>query len=173
MLIDDIKNEILINELQLGEKLNHCVHHKERSQFSLLLAMLTDDVEAHSQFFLPKTEQAPHQSNENQLRKKFNLPDKQAFAIEDLSQVNAFNQAKLIKDNRLTELYLINALKPNPLAFRDNKQFIEKDIMENTSLYCQKKHESENCGKSYAQSRLNFKGDEWLNTVNDSINMAI
>jgi len=51
-----LKSEILLHELQLGEQLNESVHQARRADFSLMLAMLCDDVREQSQFILPKSE---------------------------------------------------------------------------------------------------------------------
>ena len=173
MFVDDIKNDILINELQLGDKLNQCIHHKERSQFSLLLAMLTDDVRAHSQFTLPITEDVSFASDEENLRKLFKLPLEQALALDGVDNIQAFNQADLIQGNTLSDLYLTNALKPVPLAFRNDIKFISRDVLDNTSLYCQKKHENKDEGDKKVNSRLSFKAEEWLNTVNESMKHTV
>lgn len=170
MLVDNIKNEILINELQLGEQLNQCVHKKERSQFSLLLAMLTDDVQAHAQFSLPKSELAISQSEEEILREQFKLPQAQLLSLREIDQVGAYNQSDLVQSNNLSELRLLNAIKPPPLAFRDDKKFIAKDVLENTSLYCQKKYMSRDLVGDFKTTRLDFKAIEWLNSINESIN---
>lgn len=166
MLVDDLKNNILINELQLGETLNECVHDKERSQFSLLLAMLTDDVQAHSQFYLPKEEVTTPEVNEGTLRKLFKLPQTQDLSLDNVESISLYNQASLIENNSLTHISLLNALKPMPLAFRDDTSFVPREVLNNTSLYCQKKHEVKEEANS---KRLNFKAEEWLNTVNESI----
>lgn len=169
MLVDNIKNEILINELQLGEQLNQCVHKKERSQFSLLLAMLTDDVQAHAQFSLPKSELAISQSEEENLRDRFKLPQAQLLSLKEIGQVGSYNQADLVQSNNLSELRLLNAIKPTPLAFRDDKTFIAKYVLENTSLYCQKKYKSKSLDDDFKTARLDFKAAEWLNSINESI----
>jgi hypothetical protein len=166
LLVDDLKNNILINELQLGETLNTCIHQKERSQFSLLLAMLTDDVQAHSQFHLPKEEVITPEVDENSLRKLFNLPKKQDLSLDNVENIGRYDQASLVENNSLTHISLLSALNPLPLAFRDDALFIPKDVLNNTSLYCQKKHVVKSSAES---SRLNFKADEWLNTINESI----
>lgn len=166
LLVDDFKNNILINELQLGEKLNECIHHKERSQFSLLLAMLTDDVQAHSQFYLPKTDVTTPEVDENSLRKLFKLPQTQSLSLDSVENIDEYNQASLVENNSLTSISLLNALKPMPLAFRDDIKFIPSDVLNNTSLYCQRRHEVESITEN---TRLNFKAEEWLNTVNESI----
>jgi|GEM_PF-2582900 len=162
-------NDILVNELQLGETLNKCVHKKERSQFSLLLAMLNDDVQAHAQFSLPKTEDQKNKKEGSSLRDLFKLPQEQSLSINNFEQIKAYNQASLLKKESLTELSLLNALKPTPLAFRNNNKFISKNILDNTSLHCQKKYKLENSANSAKEVRLNFQAQEWLNTVKESI----
>jgi len=162
-------NDILVNELQLGETLNQCIHKKERSQFSLLLAMLTDDVQAHAQFSLPKTEVQKIKKEGDSLRNLFKLPQEQSLSIDNFDQIEAYNQASLLKKESLTELSLLNALKPTPLAFRNNNKYISKNILDNTSLHCQKKYKTENSANSAKDVRLNFKAQEWLNTVKESI----
>ena len=173
MLVDNIKNEILINELQLGEQLNQCVHKKERSQFSLLLAMLTDDVQAHAQFSLPKSEVATSQTDEDNSRKQFKLPQAQLLSLKEIEQVGSYSQADLVQGNNLSELRLLNAINPTPLAFRDDKKFIAKNILENTSLYCQKKYKSKNLDNDFKTARLDFKAAEWLNAINKSMNSTM
>ncbi|WP_076417844.1 VC2046/SO_2500 family protein [Colwellia sp. UCD-KL20] len=173
MLADKIKNEILINELQLGEQLNQCIHKKERSQFSLLLAMLTDDVKAHAQFSLPKSETVTSQTDKDNLRKQFKLPEAQLLSLKKIEQVGAYNQADLVLSNNLSKLRLLNAIKPSPLAFRDDKTFIAKNVLENTSLYCQKKYQSKNLDNDFKTAKLDFKATEWLNAINESMNSTM
>lgn len=143
MTIGIVEDNLLIHELQLGEQLSKCVHSKRRSDFSLMLAMLTQDVREHSQFFVPKTENTQPEIDDTALRKSFNLPDKPALAISTNDEIPSFNQAELLNDNRLEQLHLLNALRPNPLGFRDDKHHIQTDVMANTSLYCQTKYNNQ------------------------------
>ena len=169
MFVGDVKNNILINELQLGEQLNECVHQGKRSDFSLLLAMLPDDVRVSAQFSLPKTVNDLAINDEESLRTLYNLPKAQSLALENLDEINSYNQAELVNDNKLIDLHLLNAINPRPLAFRDNKKYISQDVLGNTSLYCQKKYQETSKGHSVINERLNFNAELWLNTVNESI----
>lgn len=169
MLIDDAKNNILINELQLGEQLNNCVHQGKRSDFFLLLAMLTDDVRVHAQFSLPKAANESPINNEENLRTFYNLPKGQSLALEGLQEIESYNQADLINDNKLIDLHLLNAINPRPLAFRNDNKYISQNVLENTSLYCQKKYQEESKGSSTSNERLSFNAEMWLNTVNESL----
>jgi len=169
LLVNEIKNEILINELQLGEQLNECVHENKRSDFSLLLAMLTDDVRAHAQFSLPETTEEPPKSDEASLRKLYQLPNAQALSLEALDNIDCYNQADLVNENKLIDLHLANALTPNPLAFRNNSKHIAQQVLDNTSLYCQKKYEKESQGHAVTNERLNFNAEQWLNTISEEV----
>jgi len=168
LVISEVENKILVHELQLGEQLNECVHNKRRSAFSLMLAMLADDVRSHSQFLVPKTEQVESVTTDDSLRKEFNLPRNEPLSITSLDRINDFNQAKLIAENRQLDLRLSNALTPRPLGFRDNAKHIVHDVIANTSLYCQQQHKQDN-SSSTEQQRLAFNAKSWLNTVQETI----
>lgn len=168
MLVNESAKQVLANELQLGTQLNECIHENRRSHFSLLLAMLTDDVREHAQFLLPVTEESENITDENSLRKLFNVGQPAPLALTSLEQITEFNQAELVADDRLSELRLNNALNPKPLAFKDNNKLIDSNVMNNTSVHCQKRHLDKN-ESSNKTSRLNFKAKEWLDVVNQSM----
>lgn len=166
-----VNSNLLVEELQLGEQLNHCVHSERRADFALMLSMLTDDVLAHSQFKLPYTENTPAETTEDTLRKTFELPKKQRLALESLTQITEFSQAHLIEQQQLPTLHLTQALMPKPLAFRDDKTHISATVLSNTRLYCQqqhqlKKHAENNQDK---ENRLAFNVNEWLKSVQTAI----
>lgn len=168
MNTQSIDSTILVEELQLGEKLNQCVHSHRRADFALMLSMLTDDVRAQSQFKLPQTVQDIKEVTEQTLRKRFDLPEKERLALRDLIEIDEFSQANLVQEQHLTTLHLQQALKPKPLAFRDDKHFITTNVMENTSLYCQQQHKKQQAQQSPTQ-RLSFNVNEWLKTVQTTI----
>lgn len=164
----------LLHELQLGDKLNKCVYQSRRSDFALMLAMLCDDVREQSQFILPKspkidgTETDTTQLNNQQLRKYFDLPEETPLALKNFQQIDQYNQAKLIADNHLPSYHLSNAISPKPIAFRDDKKHISTNVLGNTSLVCQKKHE-QNTKEKVLNKQLNMNVENWLKTVQTSI----
>lgn len=160
-------NDILIHELQLGEQLGECVHNERRSDFSLLLAMLTDDVRVHSQFTLPKSEVIEKASSSEQLRQEFQLPDEAPLSLKSLESIDEFNQSELVSKSQLDCLRLNNVLNPKALSFRDNVKYIPTQVMSNTSLYCQQKHEKPNTVEP--KIRSDFNVNAWLNTVKTAI----
>lgn len=162
------KDHALFHEHQLGEQLNHSVQETRRADFSLLLAMLAADVREQSQFFLSQEKSAPKQAcSNNTLRKKFNLPEKLPLALSQIEDIRQFNQAQHINDNKLTELRLSDVLQPKPLCFRDDKQFINSQIVENTSLFTQLKFQQLLINKQQ-QPKKNQK----LSGVNSSNSIA-
>lgn len=187
---DLLSTNVLLHELQLGEQLNESVEQTRRADFSLMLAMLAEDVREQSQFLLPKSEEETAVELSNlALRKQFNLPDKAKLALTTPNEVNQFNQAHTIVDNDLANIHLTNAMMPKPLAFRDDNKHIESQVLENTSLFTQLKHKqaAEACqahlnqlpqnqldttsietDKPLSQS-LNFNAKAWLDGIQQSL----
>jgi len=164
----------LLHELQLGEQLNECIHQSRRSDFSLMLAMLCDDVREQSQFILPEATPIDGTSIDREkvtnqiLRKHFDLPKETSLALESIEQINQFNQGQLIKDNDLTSLHLINALTPKPLTFRDNNKHLSNDVLSNTSLICQEKHALKQEDK-VINKPLDMHVEGWLKSIQTSL----
>ena len=165
-MLDALKADILVEELQLGEKLNSCVQQSRRSDFALMLAMLADDVRAHSQFHLPKTTATNSVEDENLLRKRFDLPAAERLALNKLSEIDEYSQAALVETQQLTAIHLQQAMKPRPLAFRDDKNYIPQNVLGNTSLYCQRQHRQEQVS---GEQHLDFNVNEWLKAVKNSL----
>jgi hypothetical protein len=166
-----IKSEILLHELQLGEQLNESVHQARRADFSLMLAMLCDDVREHSQFILPKADVSSvdqSQQTNQVLRKHFELPEEAPLALKNIEQISQYNQGQLIADNDLVSIQLSNALSPKPLTFRDDNKHIASNILGNTSLTCQEKHTSPQQSPVLNQ-RINMNVDGWLKAVKTSL----
>jgi len=156
----EVENKILINEYQLGEQLSHCIHSKRRSDFSLMLAMLTDDVREHSQFNRLFTEEIGSMSKEQQLRKEFNLPPKVDLALKEPHDLSCFNQATKIVNKQLASIHLDNYLNPSPIAFRDNVKHISSEVINNTSIHCQARRKNNGSGK-----RPSFDANVWLDAI--------
>ena len=173
--VKSVEDKILINESQLSGQLNESIHSERRSDFSLMLAMLTDDVRLHSQFYLPVTENEPNIISDEQLRKTYHLPKKPLLAHNINNTLSCFNQAELIANQQLTDIYLQNSLTPNPLAFRDDVNHIPKNVLDNCSLYCQKKHDEQKhqpkdkAKNNLFNNRLSFDAKAWLDNIQTSL----
>ena len=173
---------VLLHELQLGEQLNESVGETRRADFTLMLAMLTDDVREQSQFLLPQaTEPATVDVTNIALRKQFNLAEQAPLALSKLDDVKQFNQGQSIVDNDLANIHLSNAMKAKPLAFRDDKNHIESQVLQNTSLFTQLKHKQITAAASQGQpgsisdadkplsKALTFNAKAWLDSIQQSL----
>lgn len=140
----------LLHELQLGEQLNTCIHETRRADFSLMLAMLSEDVREQSQFVLPKTlPPTPPIQDNSSLRKQFHLPQQAPLALSTLDEIPEFNQAELIDKNDLVDIKLTDALTPKPLAFRDDKNHIDTQVITNMSLLGQLRYKETLAEKAF------------------------
>ena len=177
VMSDNFSSTALLHELQLGEKLNESVVQTRRADFSLMLAMLAEDVREQSQFLLPKAaEPTPVDVTNIALRKQFNLPDEAPLALSTPDGVKQFNQIQSIVDNDLATIHLTNAMMPKPLAFRDDKNHIESQVLENTSLFTQLKHKqaqeidsTTNGFDKPLRQPLNFNAKAWLDNIQQSL----
>lgn len=186
---ETFSSDALLHELQLGDQLNNSVEQTRRADFSLMLAMLAEDVREQSQFLLPKIQTSPVAETSNRaLRKTFNLPEQAPLALTTLDTINQFNQAQAIVDNNLASIQLSNVMNPKPLAFRDNKQHISAKVLENTSLFTQIKYKKQqamheevvietnqvsanNVDKPLSQ-QLSFNAKAWLDGIQQSLAKA-
>jgi hypothetical protein len=168
LAVDAIEKNLLIHELQLGEQLNECIHSERRSDFSLMLAMLADDVREQSQFILPHTSAKDAEAiTDNSLRKQFHLPKKAALALENVEQIGQYNQAGLIESNEREHLHLTDILAPKPLAFRNDAKHICSDVIGNTSLHCQLKLKQQQTTPINKPLAVNVQG--WLDAIQTSL----
>lgn len=68
MLTHEIRNQLLVDELQLGNRLNQDIQTSDHADFALLLAMLSHDVTDNPEFSSSESK-----LKEEDLRRKFNL----------------------------------------------------------------------------------------------------
>jgi len=168
-VISQVENtQHLHEELQLGNKLSQCVHTGERSEFDLLLAMLDQDVQQHSQFTLPKTESKEQQTDCDSLRKLFNLPAKQPLGLDSVEQIEQFNQADLVEKGCIDSIRLRACLNPSAVAFRDDKSHIETALVNNLSLHCRHRL-NQNQLEKQPSKRLAFDAAGWLSGIRDTV----
>jgi len=159
-----ISNDLLIHEQQLGDALNQCVHSNRKADFSLMLAMLSDDAREFSEFKLPTTPVKEVKTTDEVLRKQFELPQAQRLALSSMEELAHFNQGQHVKSQNLTQLKLEDALSPKPLCFRDDKTHVNTPVSSNTTLYCQQKIKE---NKEVLVSPLHENVNEWLKNVHN------
>ncbi|MGI3002285.1 VC2046/SO_2500 family protein [Shewanella algae] len=116
----------LINELQLGGRLNQAVESHRRGEFALLLALMSQDVRDWPQFHL-------HDDVEKDavLRQQFDLPAPQPL-VGDLSQepLPVDNSYHFISEGERS-FQLAQALVPEPLVIRGKRDSGMQDALDN------------------------------------------
>ena len=134
MQIDDL----LITEQQLSTRLNQSVHADRRGEFSLLLAMLSQDALDFSQFHLPKSEIEDNTTQEAQLREQLGAGPKQPLAPSEFNMlIGQFNAQRLslIGENKgMADIKLNQCLNPEPFSIRDDVNHIPLPIIDNCEL---------------------------------------
>lgn len=111
MLTHEIRNQLLVDELQLGTRLNQDIQTSDHADFVLLLAMLSHDVTDKPEFSSSETN-----LKEDDLRKKFNLlPEQKKYA-----EISDFDRAQSITEQFSTDgmrqVFLSECLKAEPLV---------------------------------------------------------
>lgn len=154
-------DSLLINESQLGSQLNQCVHQSRRSDFSLMLAMLSQDVRDFSEFHSVDNDTA-ESTQESDLRALFDLPQEKRMGLTSMDEVEEFNQAHLIEEGGLSTIRLNQCVKPQALAFRDDKEFIDTVVTSNLSP-CQQRHLAS--GESTIAKSPDTNVQMWLKSV--------
>jgi hypothetical protein len=135
MLPMDIRDKLLVDELQLGHSLNDAIHNGDKAYFDLLLSMVSSDVMDDANVVDPIKERV---TNED-LRKKFMLAPARSFYSEDADFTRADELGEIIRGNSISGLSLNLALNDAPLAVAANS--ISSDVINNVSPLCQMKND--------------------------------
>ncbi|WOT06683.1 VC2046/SO_2500 family protein [Shewanella youngdeokensis] len=117
----------LVNELQLGSRLNSAIGASRRGEFALLLSLLSADARDLAQFQTAEFKQAD-------LRAKFNLAEAQPL-------LNRMDTDDIVTDNSAmfqiggeVGFRLANALNQEALVIRRNESLDLEDVLNNCEL---------------------------------------
>lgn len=132
MNIEQIDQQIVINEWQLGQQLNTAVQTGARDKFNLLLSLLSDDARDFAQFDIAIPEQPDVKKTD--LRAYFELPNAQPLINDGpsemlLSELNHDLQQKKMVDIRLKLLLTNEALLSKKVTGQ-----LPEDILDNLPL---------------------------------------
>ncbi|MFQ6371002.1 VC2046/SO_2500 family protein [Shewanella sp. YIC-542] len=120
--------QILVNELQLGSRLNQAVKNNTRGDFGLLLSMLSQDARDWPQFHLQDT-----LTTDDKLRQQLQLPESQPLR-GDLSQQHVIDNARHFLQEGADSFRLAQALTPEPLVVGGAYPQQTTQVLENCSL---------------------------------------
>ncbi len=153
MLTEKIRNQMLVDEMQLGDRLNQDVHSADRADFALMLAMLSQDVTDHAEFD-PATEQ---EKTEADLRAKFGLPP----AVKSYAEQSDFKRASEISDmfssDGIHSVFLAHCLRDEPLVPFEHR--LAPEVFAELPPLKQQKLRLEFAGEPATHEKLVEKGD--------------
>jgi hypothetical protein len=129
------RNELLINEWQLGSQLNIAVTNGTRVKFNLLLSLLSDDARDFSQFDLPKS--TTDSLNEMELRESFSLSAPQPLVNQGHSLQQAKNISLAVHNKNLSSIRLQSLLNNEALLSRINHTNFDTEVVDNLSFLSQ------------------------------------
>ncbi len=148
MISETLREHYLVDELQLGQTLNQALSQGPRSEFSLLLAMLSPDAEDHP--LVADVQVAA--ADPVDWRRKFELPKARPLAADAASHDRAVCVGEFVASGSLLTAHLLDCLEPEPLI----RQQYELDplVWENMSPLTQRKYQLAREGEPVAHDPL-------------------
>lgn len=130
--------QILTGELQLGQTLNHCVRDGKKSEFDLLLSMLSTDVCDQDQFAINNDDSTSTTNPidcEDALKLQFSVPNSQTLMADSVTEAQySLSLSKTALNEGLVAARLHHCLHQDALSFNVGKHHgIEADVFESLS----------------------------------------
>ena len=103
----------LINEAQIGSRLNAAIEHNRRGEFALLLSLLSADARDMAQFQWQK-----ELDTAEKLQRQFELPPKQTLVADLSSDNHIIDNSAVFMQQGARAFQLQQALRPEALVIR-------------------------------------------------------
>ncbi|BAJ02299.1 VC2046/SO_2500 family protein [Shewanella violacea] len=128
-------SSVLVNESQLGTRLNHAIDNGRRGEFALLLALLSTDARDMAQF---QTDQ-PANNSDKRLRKKFDIANPQQL-VTDLSVNNSpIEHSRVFREGGARAFQLAQAIQAEALVTRGSEPAEMLEVLINCDLLTREK----------------------------------
>jgi len=137
MNIEQLDQQVIVNEWQLGQQLNSAVHSGAREKFNLLLSFLSDDARDFAQFDIKNPD--PEVDKKADLRAQFNLPATQPLVNEGPSErlLDELNQD--LHQSKLHDIRLKHLLTNEAILSRPVLGALPIDVLDNLPLIKQQR----------------------------------
>lgn len=143
---------ILVNETQLGSRLNRAVDSDRRGEFALLLALLSTDARDMAQFNIKDNDL----TLEAELRAKFDLPAEETL-INDLTlEPSPVDNSEQFHLGGARAFQLMQALKPEAIVTRGDEPLDMQEVLANCDLNVRQKYRSKTQGNTYRPEVMHF-----------------
>lgn len=125
----------LINEWQLGTKLNQALQHQHRADFSLWLALLSPAIEEMAAFQTPVSEVKPANSD---LYQVLGLVKTRSFGWQKHDTTTLQQQSVAIQYS-LAQLKLHSYLQPEPWVLQEDSRKLDSQIIADLDAHCRRR----------------------------------
>ncbi|NRD73673.1 hypothetical protein HQQ94_10540 [Shewanella sp. VB17] len=143
---------ILINESQLGTRLNHAIDQDRRGEFALLLAFLSADARDMAQFHLSHDAIDPNLA----LRAKFELPEKQDLINDVTVQSSPRDNSSTFVKGGIRAFQLMQALSPEALVIRGDKPMLMQKVLANCDILTRQKYNNNVASEVHSALDIHF-----------------
>ncbi len=162
MISESVRQQCLVDELQLGQGLNHALQQGHRAEFSLLLAMLSPDVQdqawVHDE---PQLEMATEE-----WRRRFTLPPIKPLEASVTSQERAVVLAEQLAAGGMAAVRLQECMQPEPLSLK--QYLIPEPVWRNLPPLAQAKYQSHKAGEVLEYSEPSAAPAAILDSIADA-----
>lgn len=128
-------SSVLINESQLGTRLNHAIESERRGEFALLLAFLSTDARDMAQFHTDSVDVDVNQ----RLRENFELPNKETLLAELSSDTDVIDNSATFRSGGLSAFSLAQALQPEAIVTRGSEATSMQTVLTNCDAVTRQK----------------------------------
>ena len=125
----------LVNELQLGSRLNSAVESNRRGEFALLLSLLSADARDMAQFQTPEFKQ-------EDLRTKFELGGSQPLIKRLSTDSPVTNNSTAFQNGGVIAFRLNNAMDEEALVIRGNEQLDMEEVLANCDNHTRNRYQN-------------------------------
>ncbi|MBW0281391.1 queD-like protein [Shewanella xiamenensis] len=116
----------LINEAQIGSRLNAAIEHNRRGEFALLLSLLSADARDMAQFQWQK-----ELDTAEKLQRQFELPPKQTLVADLSSDNHIIDNSAVFMQQGARAFQLQQALRPEALVIRGGEPIAMAEALSN------------------------------------------
>lgn len=116
----------LINEAQIGSRLNAAIEHNRRGEFALLLSLLSADARDMAQFQWQK-----ELDTAEKLQRQFELPPKQTLVADLSSDNHIIDNSAVFMQQGARAFQLQQALRPEALVIRGGEPIAIAEALSN------------------------------------------
>lgn len=156
MLENTVRDVYLVDEAQLGTRLNETLQSGARAEFDLLLALISQDVTD----FPAVSDPLPPGQEELNLRELFQVGKAAPFYAREEDFTTGAELAVLLKSGGMGALHLQQCLHPAPLTLRE--EIIPGEILGQLSPLKQEKVRRELAGEKLSHTALTEQGEGFL-----------